>query len=252
MVIEKFKKDKGNTYKIYFDDGIIISLYDDVIVKYNLLSNKRLDNKLFNEITSYNDFLNGYYKSIKYINKKLRSKLEIEKYLAKLNIKTSDINKIIKLLYKDGYLNDYNYIKAYINDKYNLSNDGPEKIKKDLITLGFNINEFIDYLNNMDWYKKLEIIIDKKIKINHNLSNSGLKTKLLYDLTRIGYSKEEILEILESKNFNDEDILKKEYNKIYNKYSKKYKEKELEYKIIKYLCSKGFNIDDIKKVKYED
>ena len=59
MEIIKFKKDKGNTYKIYFDDGNIISLYDDVIVKYNLLINKLMDNNKFNEITQYNDFLDG-------------------------------------------------------------------------------------------------------------------------------------------------------------------------------------------------
>ncbi len=105
MEIIKFKKDKGNTYKIYFNDGNIISLYDDVIVKYNLLVNKSMDNRLFNEITKYNDFLNGYYKSIKYINKKMRSELEIEKYLIKLDIKKKEIDEIIKLLYKDGYLN---------------------------------------------------------------------------------------------------------------------------------------------------
>ena len=57
-------KDKNNTYKVYIDDEVI-TLYDDVIIKYNLLINKVLDKNKFNEITEYNDFLDGYYKSIK-------------------------------------------------------------------------------------------------------------------------------------------------------------------------------------------
>ena len=252
MVIKKFKKDKANTYKLYFDDDSNISLYDDVIIKYNLLSNKVLDEKLLNEIINYNDFLNGYYLSIKSINKKLKSKIEIEKYLNKLNIKKSDIDKIIKLLYKNGYLNDFNYIKAFINDKYNLSNDGPEKIIKNLEILGFNKQDFIDYLNSLDWFIKLDSIINKKIKLNHNLSNNALKNKLLYDLTRQGYLKNDIIDILSTKDLNDDEILKKEYKKVYNRYSKKYQDKELQFKIIKYLISKGFNIEDIKMVSYED
>ena len=253
MEINKFKKDKGNTYKVYFDDGNIISLYDDVIVKYNLLCDKIMDNSKFNEITNYNDFLDGYYKSIKYINKKLRTELEIEKYLTKLEIKKTDINKIIKLLYKDGYLNREIYYKAYINDKYNLSNDGPYKIKKDLEKLGYNDEEFVDYLCSLDWKNKLNNIIDKRIKINHKLSNNMLKNKLVNDLLKLGYDKNSILEISD-KNILDSDIniLKKELSKIKNKYINKYSGNELEFKIISYLYKKGFQIEDIKRCVDED
>lgn len=253
MEIIKFKKDKGNTYKIYFDDGNIISLYDDVIVKYNLLINKLMDNNKFNEITQYNDFLDGYYKSIKYINKKLRTELEIEKYLNKLEIKKSDIDKIIKLLYKDGYLNKEIYYKAYINDKYNLSSDGPYKIKNNLIKLGYKDEEFVDYLFSLDWSIKLNNIINKKIKINHKLSNNMLKNKLLNDLIKMGYDKVSIIEILDKSILDsDIDILRKELNKIKNKYSSKYSGNELEYKIINYLYKKGFKLGDIKRCLDEE
>ena len=253
MKIEKFKKDKGNTYKVYFDDDTIIDLYDDVIVKYNLLSNKEMDLDLFNEITDYNTFLNGYYKSIKYINKKLRSELEIDKYLTKLEIPEKDRKSIIKLLYKDGYLNKDNYVKAYINDKYNLGNDGPVKIEKDLIKLGYKFEDFNNYLYSLDWINKIEKSIDKRIKNNHNNSINFLKMKIVSDLIRLGYEKSDIIGVLEQKDFSsDMDILKKEYNKAYIKYSKKYKDKELDMKIYTYLYGKGFNIEDIKMVIYEN
>ena len=253
MKIEKFKKDKGNTYKVYFDDNTIISLYDDVIVKYNLLVNKEMSVSKFDEITEYNDFLNGYYKSIKYINKKLRSELEIEEYLKKINTSNSDIKSIIKKLYNDGYLNKDNYMKAYINDKYNLSNYGSEKVEKDLIKLGYNVDEINDYLLSLDWNSKLEKIINKRIKVNHNLSNNSLKIKLTHDLINLGFRKSDIINVLDNIEFNDDyDILKKEYNRVLSKYKKKYNDKELEIRINKYLYSKGFNINDINRVKYED
>ena len=250
MKITKFKKDKGNKYKIYIDNDLIIDLYDDVIIKYNLISNKEINNKLFEEITTYNTFLDGYYKAIKLINKRLRTKKEIEKYLIKQNIKKEEIDKIIKLLEKDNYLNQDLYIKSYINDQYNLTLNGPIKIKKDLNNLGIN-NDIDDYINNYDWNIRIDKIINKKIKLNNKLSNNALKNKILNDIINLGYEKSDIEKKLEIVELNDNDILIKELNKIKNKYEKKYKDKELEYKVINYLYRKGFKIEDIKRY-YED
>lgn len=253
MKIEKFKKDKNNLYKVIFEDGVEVSLYDDVIIKYNLLVNKEMDKKLFDEIIKYNDFLEGYYKSIKYINKKLRTELEIEKYLKKLEISNENIKDIIDLLYKDGYLNKEMYIKAYISDQFNLTNNGPLKVKKDLISLGYEENVIISSLQNYEWDSRVEKIILKKKNINHKLSNNALKTKILNDIMKLGYSKEVIVEYLENIVFKDDfDILKKELFKIKNKYSNKYNDNEIEYKVINYLFKKGFNIEDIKRCYNEE
>lgn len=253
MKIEKFKKDKNNIYKVYFEDDIVISLYDDVIIKYNLLVNKNMDKRTFEEIVKYNDFLDGYYKSIKYINKKLRTELEIEKYLRKLDIGDTNIQKIIELLYKDGYLNNEMYIKAYISDQYNLTSNGPMKVKKDLISLGFDEKEFLDELYSYDWSCRIEKIILKKIKINHKLSNNALKTKILNDIIKLGYLKENIINVLDNIELvDDTNNLINELVKIKNKYSTKYNGSELEYKVINYLYKKGFNIEDIKRCYNEN
>lgn len=253
MKIEKFKKDKNNIYKVYFEDDLEVSLYDDVIVKYNLLVNKEMDKKKFDEIIKYNDLLNGYYKSIKYINKKLRTELEIEKYLKKLEIKQNNINKIIELLKKDGYLNKEIYIKSYISDQYNLTNNGPLKITKDLINLGFNEFDFNYILNKYEWESRIDKIIEKKLKINNKLSTNALKTKIINDIIKLGYEKNDIISKLDNINFKDDyDNLKRELIKIKNKYSKKLSGNELEYKVINYLYKKGYNIDDIKRCLNED
>lgn len=248
MKIIKFKKDKNNIYKIYFDDEVVISLYDDVIVKYNLLVNKEMDINKFNGIVQYNSFLDGYYKSIKYINKKMRTELEIRKYLIKLDIKEKDINDIIKLLYKDGYLNKEVYYKAFINDRYNLSSDGPLNVSKELVKLGYNENDFKEYLYSFNWDEKINKLLDKKIKLNHKLSNNMFKIKLLNDLVKLGYQKSSVMMVLDNIVFSDDyKILEYELNKIKNKYSVKYSGNELEYKVINYLFKKGFNLSDIKR-----
>ena len=253
MKIEKFKKEKFNIYSVLFDDGISIKLYDDVIIKYNLLVNKEMDDKLFDEIVKYNDFLSGYYKSIKYINKKLRTELEINKYLKKIGVTESNIDKIIELLYNDGYLNKEMYLKAYISDQYNLTNNGPLKIKKDLVNLGYDEVDIELFLNNYDWVSRIEKIINKKVKVNKCISNNSLKNKIISDIINLGYLKEDILFYLDKYEFkSDYDNLTRDLIKIKNKYSNKYNGYDLENKVIGYLFKKGYNLDDIKRCYNEN
>ena len=105
MEIVKFKKLKDNNYLLTFDDESTIKLYDDVIINFNLLVNKKFDKQKLLEIMKYNDELESYYKALRYINRKLRSKLEVIKYLEK-DYDKKIVTKTINKLDIDGYLND--------------------------------------------------------------------------------------------------------------------------------------------------
>ena len=71
MEIVKLSKKSNNLYKIEFSDNTSLNFYDDTIIKYNLLINKKLDAKTFKEIIAYNDEVSAYYKAINYIKQKL-------------------------------------------------------------------------------------------------------------------------------------------------------------------------------------
>lgn len=249
MEIVKFKKNKDNTYNVIFDNDLLLKLYDDVIVKYNLLSNKILDDNLLKEITEYNDYLLGYYKAIKYIMKKLRSEKEVRTFLEKMDIKNSDIDKLILKLRHDGYINESNYLKAYINDQINLSLNGPDKIRECLKKLDFSYEEIDDYLDTFSdiWDLRIEKLINKKIKSNHNLGKNKLKSKIINDLVNMGYKKYDIINVLERFELDDSDLLLKEYNKALRKFELKYKD-NLNYKVRDYLYKKGFEISEIERV----
>ena len=137
MEIKKFKKKKSNLYELLFADNTTLNLYDDTIIKYNLLINKNIDKQKLLEVVAYNNILEAYYKAIKYLTIKLRTKKEIEKYLLKNNYNPGTIKEVIVRLEKEKYINNDIYIKAYINDALNLTSKGPNLIKKELERLGF-------------------------------------------------------------------------------------------------------------------
>ena len=131
MEIINYKKNKANIYELTLDNGSVLKLYDDTIIQYGLLVSKKIDD--INEVVKYNDGLDAYYLALKYLNKKLRSHLEIEKYLIKKEFDDLIIVSTIKRLEQEGYLNSEHFLKSYLNDQINLTNNGPAKIKYNLI-----------------------------------------------------------------------------------------------------------------------
>ena len=247
MKILKYKKIK-NKYRVYLEKEYI-DLFEDVIINNNLLLMKEIDNNLLVKLKEENNKYEIIDSSISYINKKLRTKSEIRRYLSKKYNK-NEIEYAIKELENRGYIDDEKYIKAYIYDKFNLTNDGPIKIKNDLYKEHFDeklINKYIEDINIEDIEDKLDKLIDKKIRASKNYSGSVLKYKLFNYFVNIGYDKEIISNLLDKKNLTNNEQGIKEYNKLLRKYSTKYSGYELENIIRQKLYMKGYSLEEIKE-----
>ncbi len=242
MKINKYKKVGKNKYKVYFDNNEII-LFEDVILKYDLLLLKDVSLELLDKIIDENKFYEAYDMSLSYIETKMRNKSEIIKYLKRKDYSDELINKVISKLVDLKILDDKLYIQAFINDKINLSNDGPYKIKKSLLELEFNENDIDNYLNNFDesiWKNKLIKIVNKKKRLMDNKSYYMFITKLKNDLFNLGYDKYMIDNILVNIKY-ESNALEKDYNRALKKYNDKNK-------IINYLLRKGYNYDEIMNI----
>ena len=252
MKINKIRKKKSNIYELLFSDLTKLDLYDDTLIKYNLLTKKEIDNTELKDITSYNNYLDAYYNSIKFITTKLRTKLEIEKKLTSLGYTKDVINTTIDRLVKEKYINDDVYIKCYINDQINLSLKGPNKIRNELIKLKLPLNIIDNYLSTFDndiWQERIKKIIDKKKKANHNMSNSLFKNKVTKDIINLGYPSNLVKSITDSIIIDNElDILRKEFEKEKRKLSRKYEGNELNKRIKYNLYKKGFNLEYIESL----
>ena len=247
MKINKIKKN-GKKYKIILDNGLEIKTFDDVIINNNLLYNKIIDDELLDKINKENEYYDVYNKVLNLISKRIRSEKEISEFLDKYNV---DKNKIIDKLKSINLINDKNFTKAYISDRINLSNDGIDKIKTDLLKHNIDINLIMEEIAKIDddlIDKKIEKLIIKKTK-NSNYSGFKLKYKVVNELINLGYDKSKIVEIYDNLNIKNVDVIINEYNKLYNKLSKKYQDKELEYKINMKLYNKGFTKEEIENIQ---
>ena len=247
MKIEKFKKRPNGLYTIYLDDFNSYDFYEEIILKYELLITKNIEKDELTKIIEDNKNYESYYDALKTLKRTIKTKEEIRKQLTDKKYSKESIAFAITTLEKQGYINDKNYAKSYVHNAIITTNKGPKKIEEELVKKGVASD---DYLLALEEYntslekEKIEKLISKKIKSNHNKSAKVLKQKLQLDLISSGFSKDIIKEILNSTTIEENnDIVKKEYEKYYKKLSKKYSGKELEYKLKQKMYSLGFNIE---------
>lgn len=250
MNINKIEKLKNNKYKIHLENETIIT-FDNVIIENNLLYKKNIDDDLYNKLLTDTEYYDIYNKTIKYILKKRRSEKEIKIYLIKNNLSNDKIEKIINKLKDINLINDMEYCKAYINDRVYLSKAGINKIRNELIEQNISLNIINKELNLIDqslFNDRLEKMIINKINSNKKYSNLYLKNKILNEMIKLGYEKDNILYIIEKNLKDDNLVIKKEFDKMYIKFSKKYNGEELNKKIEQKMMSKGFSKYEVREL----
>ena len=249
MKIEKITK-TGKKYKIVFENDEKITTYDDVIINNGLLYHPNVDLDLLNKINKDTSYYDIYYKTINYITRKLRSEQEIIKFIDKYNVNEKDKKTVINKLKKIELINDLNFTKAYISDHIYLSNDGPHKIKNNLLQHNI-LEEIIDeQLNKIEEniiIEKLKKLMKKKIK-SSKYTGYYLKRKVINDFTNLGYEQSMIIEIFDNIDVDNNNLLKKDYEKIFKKLSIKYSKDKLNFKIRNRLYQKGYTVDEIDNI----
>ena len=242
MHIKSIKK-KGSEYLIILDDETL-KVNEEVLINNNILYSKKLSNKDIKKIKEETVYYENYSKALKMINRKMRSEKEIRKSLK--DISKEEIDKIIDKLKEINLLNNEVYAESYVNDKINLSLDGPYKIKKELELNDIEseyIEKALEKFTQDLIDEKLEKLINKKLKTNKDTEYIFKQKTALY-LLNLGYSKEDINSHLEKIKI-DNSNLEKEMEKIYNKLKTKYEGYTLKNKLKQKLYLKGFNNDEI-------
>ena len=246
MQIEKIIK-KNNYYILVLSNGERIKTYEDVIIKNNILYKKSINSKILKKIEDDSKFYKVYNNVLTLINKRFRSEYEIKKYLEKYKVDKKIEEDIITKLKEINLINDYNYAKMYVNDKINLSLDGPYKIRKHLEQNKINSEIINQVINNIDKTiidAHIKKVIEKKVKSSTKYSESVYKQKLILYLVNLGYSKEKAKYFTENIKVNTND---KEFERVYSILLKKYTNSELKTNFILKMLAKGYKKDEINK-----
>lgn len=246
MEVLNYKKCANNLYEVKLDNGEKYKLYEDVIINYELLIDKRITDIKLKKILRDNDLYASYYKALKYIGIKMRTQKEIELYLKKNNFDKDAIDYSVSKLKNNGYINENIYTEAYINDAINLSYDGPKKIINNLTKVGISEEVIFNHLNydKYFWQNRIKEILNKKAKMNKN-SLALFKNKMYSHLTLLGYEIDDIKCVLEDYKLDTSSLFKKDADKIWNTLRKKMSQEKIVWQFKNKMYLKGYTHDEI-------
>lgn len=248
MQILRYKKMSSGKYKIELDNGINMELYEEVILKYELLLKKSIDQTMIPIIQDSNLEWEVYYIALKSLKQRFKSSYDLRSSLVKKEYPVDLVDKAVNKLLEQGYLNDTSFAKGYINNQIVTSSKGPNSISNDLRNKGIDekiIREEIVVFDRDLQRSRIKKIIDKNIKSNHNKGGSVLKNKIITNLLNLGYDLDIVQMVISDYQFgNDMELAKKEYDKLYKKLSRKYSGDELKYKIKEKLYQKGLKYEE--------
>ena len=198
-------------------------------------------------INKYNFECDVYYVALNNIKSRFKSEFELRNILKKKEYPDEYIELAINKLIKQGYLNDRLFARSYINNQMITTSRGPIRIQRDLLDkkIDYNvINEELGVFSEEEQLMKIKKIISKKLQSNHSRGGYVLKQKVVNDVKLLGYDSLVISRVISEFDFssNDEDIAKKEYNKLYKRLSHRYSGDELERKIREKLYQKGLKL----------
>ena len=252
--MSKIKKIKilKNKVTISFYDHDKLELDKDVFTNFYLYEGKEVSKKELNKIESFNQSIYLWNYALKLRQKKLYSEYAMREKLYAKGGKKEEVDEVIKRLKKNDLIDDNAYIEDFI-EYCNSLLYGKEKIISKLLEKGI----FMEKISKVSFPKAIEkkkakALLPRLEKKYAKYNNIQKKNHIYQAYIQAGYesdiANEMINHISMASNKEENEKLKKDYQKVYTRLSKKYEKKELKMKLMQNLLAKGYNINEVMKL----
>ena len=193
--------------------------------------------------------------AVRKLTKSFLSEHKMVEFLKKKDASKEDIKVILEKLRRYSLLNEDEFIKniiSYCDCKHYGYNKIILMLKERKINEKKIKNVKKDEAREI---KQSNLLLERLIERYKNKNTVNLKRSIYSSLIRYGFDENlasSLLERVYNSPQKELNMLKLDYQKIFSSYSRKLKGIELKVKITKKLQSKGYKIDDIKKVIKEN
>lgn len=251
--IEVQQKNKSR-YNIYLDKEFAFGVDEHTLIVHMLQIGMEISEIKILEIQSQEEIRKAYLQAINYLSYSMRSSKEVYDYLVKKEQHPDIINKVVKRLIDEKYINDLEYSIAYTNTHSRTSKKGPIVIDKELKQKGINDRDrqesLLEYSNELQVDNATKLA-EKKLNSYRNLSKQETIQKLETMLMRKGYPFSIISIAIESLTLDDSEEQQEALLYQFEKYHRKYKNQEdftYRQKMKQSLYRKGFAIEKIEEI----
>jgi regulatory protein len=137
------KSARSKRYQIYFNDEPLLSVHEDVLVKQGLYKGMEVDAAKIKELLLAEEYNQVRIAALHYLSYRPRTIQELRQYLTKKDFSAGYIHQVVEEMKEQGYLNDQQYAKAWVEERRNRKNYGVLRIKNELRQKGI-ASQWID------------------------------------------------------------------------------------------------------------
>ena len=138
MIIVRIVKKGKNDVTIYFDNDTVMFLNVEVFLKNGLKKGDEISDDRFSFLIDQNKLFHIKQKAFRLLGRRQHSSSELRRKLWDRDYEQKLIDEVLNDLTKNGYIDDTEFIRAFMDEKSRTKNWSRKRIKSELIKRGLN------------------------------------------------------------------------------------------------------------------
>jgi regulatory protein len=201
MHITRIVKKGKNDVIIYFDKDSLLFLAVEVFLKSGLKKGDDISEDRFSFLIEQNKLFHIKQRAFRLLGRRQHSSSELRRKLWNKDYEQKLIDEVIEDLQKNGYLDDKEFIRAFVAEKSKAKNWSSKKIKGELFKRGVASKLIDETLNHQpvesDNESAMKLAKKKyEVLLKRNLESKDLRNKLSAYLFSKGFDYELIKEVI--------------------------------------------------------
>jgi len=200
MHITRIVQKGKNDVTIYFDNDSMLFLAVEVFLKSGLKKGDDISEDRFSFLIEQNKLFHIRQRAFRLLGRRQHASFELSRKLWNKDYEQKLIDEVIEDLQKKGYLDDKEFIRAFVVEKSKTKNWSTKKIKSELLKRGID-SKLIDRMLNgqtveSDFENAMKLANKKyEVLLKRNLEAKELRNKLSAFLFSKGFDYELIKEV---------------------------------------------------------
>jgi regulatory protein len=169
--IVKARKER-NSYVVFIDEAPAFQVSDEVLLKFGLLTGRRIDERMVEEIASEEAFSRARMTALNFISYRPRSSKEVTDKLSHKGFSSELAKKVVHQLREANLVSDLEFARMLVRDKLRGKPMGKAMIRRKLLEKGisFQIIERVlkEYVSEEDEQQAAARLAAKKLKLSRS------------------------------------------------------------------------------------
>lgn len=183
---------RADRYSIYVDGKYSFSLGENEFLKLGLYSGQEISDEELTSFKGESDYGKWFDKTLNLLSYRMRSEWELRDYLKRKKAPEEYVDKIINKLRINGYVNDEQFAKRWVENRRLLKSTSKRRLMQELRQkrIATDIIDIVLADDETDEKQQLKELVEKK------RGRYPDKLKLMQYLARQGYNYDDIKSVL--------------------------------------------------------